>query len=155
MPGYASAARDVRAEVWDAAAATEQLSLWSDAEMVRETASSPHPIRARDTGAFAFRGLHADGTLAAGIVCSTAWNVVHVRVLVVTPGEQRRGVGTAMLEKLLEVAREGGFDTIVLETARWQARPFYEKNGYKLLAAHYDAPPGSKRDRLSCVVSKC
>lgn len=152
--GYAGAATQVRAEVWDARAATAQLDEWSAAEMVRGTASSAHPVRAREAGAFAFRGLHADGSLAAGIVCGTAWNVVHVRMLVVTPGEERRGVGTAMLSRLLEVSRERGFDAIALETARWQARPFYEKNGYTLFAAHYNAPPGSHRDRLLCAIPK-
>ena len=58
--------------------------------------------------------------------------VVYIEELTVDPAQQRLGIGTALLERLLEESRELGLEHVVLRTwtkAVW-ARSFYARHGF-------------------------
>ena len=42
------------------------------------------------------------------------------------PGHKGRGVGTALVNKVIELLREGGFDELLVEMTE-QSHPFWEK----------------------------
>ncbi|WP_431479549.1 GNAT family N-acetyltransferase [Massilia eburnea] len=46
--------------------------------------------------------------------------------LYVAPGHKGRGVGTALVNKVIELLREGGFDELLVEMTE-QSHPFWEK----------------------------
>jgi predicted N-acetyltransferase YhbS/VanZ family protein len=67
---------------------------------------------------------------------------VHLDELDVDPDHGRRGIGTALVEHVCEVARRRGYEYVTLATyARvpWNA-PYYERLGFRVLAAG-ELPP--------------
>jgi GNAT superfamily N-acetyltransferase len=124
-------------EDWDAKEADAQLLEWAEAERKRCGVTDLAPC-AKDVRMV--QGLLPDGTLAACCLYSVTWNVLHVDILCVVTDGQRRGLGSAMLQKIDELARQHGCDDVYLETMSWQARPFYEKNGYTHVATQRDLP---------------
>lgn len=54
--------------------------------------------------------------------------------LVVAPERVRQGTGTALLQEFERVAIAAGCHVMELETAETQARPFYERHGFVLVA---------------------
>jgi len=59
-----------------------------------------------------------------------------IRYMAVDESYRRRGIGSMMLRRLEEIAREKGASHIVLN-ARENAVGFYEKNGYKIVKKSY------------------
>ncbi len=83
----------------------------------------------------------------------TAWRdeapgVAYLEDVSVHPDYQRFGVGSKLVERVFEEARENGFKELVLRTwdkATW-ARAFYERLGFKPID---DTAPGKVRDWLA------
>ncbi|KPI87411.1 acetyltransferase [Leptomonas seymouri] len=142
VQGYANAAAGLALEEWEAEEACEQLLDWAEKYRQQRGATSVPPY-AKET--HAMKALLLDGTLAACCLYTVTWKVLHVDILVVVSGKQRRGVGTAMLQKIDDLARQHHCHDVYLETMSWQARPFYEKNGYTHVATQQDFPMGHKR----------
>ncbi|MFC4654278.1 MULTISPECIES: GNAT family N-acetyltransferase [Rheinheimera] len=46
--------------------------------------------------------------------------------------ERGQGLGSLMLQKAEQIARQRGCRFVVLDTLDFQARPFYERHGYQL-----------------------
>jgi GNAT superfamily N-acetyltransferase len=67
---------------------------------------------------------------------------LHVTHLWVAAPVRRHGNGTRLLRAAEEYAAERGCFAATLETASFEARPFYEKLGYEVFAALEDYPPG-------------
>jgi GNAT superfamily N-acetyltransferase len=67
---------------------------------------------------------------------------LYVRSLWVAAPARGCGNGTRLLQAAEEYALERGCVAATLETASFQARPFYEKCGYEVFAALEDYPPG-------------
>jgi len=67
---------------------------------------------------------------------------LHVTHLWVAAPVRLRGNGTRLLQAAEEYAIERGCFAATLETASFEARPFYEKLGYEVFAALEDYPPG-------------
>ncbi|MGL5115689.1 MAG: GNAT family N-acetyltransferase [Beijerinckiaceae bacterium] len=61
--------------------------------------------------------------------------------------ERYRGhdYGTALISKLEEEARAFGAKYAYVDTYTFQARPFYEKQGYRVFGELEDFPPGHAR----------
>lgn len=146
--GYAKAATDVSVAEWEATECADALRDWMNADTVARTASTPHPVAPLAPSLFALRVTYADGSFAAGVVCLLQWNELHVNLFAVATSGQRRGVGSAILAKLDEVAREEHREYIGLETSEWQGRPFYEKNGFTCFSTQEGVPTGFMRYRL-------
>ena len=83
-----------------------------------------------------------DGTVTGGLRASCFWNVLHIEVMWIAEGVRGNGIGTTLLERAEAFAVDRGYELALLETASWQARPFYEKHGYKLVATIPEYPKG-------------
>jgi GNAT superfamily N-acetyltransferase len=75
--------------------------------------------------------------------CYAAW--LHVLMLYLPPDLRRAGLGGALLDRAEAWARGNACVGVYLDTLSWQARPFYEKRGYRLFGTLPDCPPGHAR----------
>lgn len=91
--------------------------------------------------------VHRDGedAPAGGLLgeCYGAW--LHVRMFWLPEDLRRQGLGSTLLERAEAWARSKGCLGIYLDTFSFQARPFYEKNGFELFGTVEDNPPGHAR----------
>ena len=86
-----------------------------------------------------------DRQLAGGIVahCYAAW--VHVTMFWLPEDLRRQGLGAKLLREVEREAAARGCIGAYLDTLSFQARPFYEKQGYRLFGELPDCPPGGAR----------
>jgi GNAT superfamily N-acetyltransferase len=82
------------------------------------------------------------GEVVGGLIGEMFWDWLHIETLWVDPNLRGKDVGTQLLHQAEDVAREKGFHHSQLETTSFQARGFYEKNGYQVFAALEGKPPG-------------
>jgi GNAT superfamily N-acetyltransferase len=85
------------------------------------------------------------GGLAGGISAFVNWNWVHVALVWVAPERRHQGLGSRLLRTVEEEAITRGCGRAHLDTFSYQARPFYERHGYRLFATLEDYPPGHQR----------
>jgi GNAT superfamily N-acetyltransferase len=86
-----------------------------------------------------------EDTPAGGIQghCYAAW--LHM-LMVYLPADLRRGgLGATLIARMEAEARARGCIGAYLDTFDWQARPFYEKQGYVQFGMLADCPPGHTR----------
>lgn len=88
------------------------------------------------------------GLIGFGIMKYHA-DVAHLLLLAVLPGHERRGVGSALVDWLEEVARVAGVARVELEARATNAgaRAFYGRLGYRETAS----VPGYYQGREACV----
>ena len=87
-----------------------------------------------------------NGKIIAG--CSAVmygWRVLYVELLWVDEPWRRQGVGLELLRAVEDEARRQGAYLAHLDTFDFQARGFYEKQGYALFGTLEDVPPGHRR----------
>jgi len=70
---------------------------------------------------------------------------LHVTHLWMASAVRRQGHGTRLLQAAEDYAIERGCIGATLETHSFEARPFYEKRGYEVLATLEDYPPGHSK----------
>lgn len=92
----------------------------------------------------------AAGALLGGIVGHTVWAAtgegwLYVELLWVADAHRGTGLGTRLLAAAEAEAARRGCRRAYLSTFDFQARPFYERHGYRVLAAQEHFPPGSRR----------
>jgi len=85
---------------------------------------------------------NARGAWLGGLLGSLWGGWLHVRTLWVDPIARDQGNGTRLLRAAEEYAVERGCFAATLETHSFQARPFYEKCGYRIFGTLEDYPPG-------------
>jgi ribosomal protein S18 acetylase RimI-like enzyme len=93
-------------------------------------------------------GIWASGESAAiiaGLLGHTLWNGFFVSALWVAEAVRRKGIGGQLLARAEELAMQNGCDHIHLDTFDFQARDFYEKNGFQIFGTIEDYPIGHKR----------
>jgi len=73
---------------------------------------------------------------------------LYVKLLWVDVTLRGHGHGTHLLRRLEEEARRLGCRNAHLDTYSFEARPFYEKNGYEVFATLDDFPPGHRKHFL-------
>jgi ribosomal protein S18 acetylase RimI-like enzyme len=88
------------------------------------------------------------GATIAGLLGHTLWNGFFISALWVAEAVRRKGIGQQLLARGEELAIQNGCDHIHLDTFDFQARDFYEKNGFKIFGAIEDYPVGHKRHYL-------
>ena len=84
-----------------------------------------------------------DGKIIAG--CSAhiyGWGGMYVNVLWVDEKYRHQELGSHALQAVEKVAEERGCHIIILSTWDFQAKPYYEKHGYKVYATINDSPIG-------------
>ena len=87
----------------------------------------------------------ADGIIVGGLVGETGWRWLHVDLLWVEERHRRHGVGRALLRTAEMEALRRGCAHVYLDTVDYQARPFYEGEGYGVFGVQDDYPPGFRR----------
>ncbi len=83
-----------------------------------------------------------DGNVKGGVRATCFWNTLHIELVWVTEEARGNGTGSSLVEKAEQFAIEHGFELALLESTSWQAKPFYEKLGYELLATLSGHPKG-------------
>ena len=84
-----------------------------------------------------------DGDVIGGcIVEIDSWNIAELDILWVDEKYRRQGLGSALIHEAERAAREKGCYAMTLGTFDFQARPLYEKYGYKVTGNIKDWPRG-------------
>ena len=99
---------------------------------------------------FALRAEGPHGAVTGGLCGWIMGGWLHVDWLWVAPGARGSDLGTRLLHSAESLARAEGMRYSKLETASWQALPFYRKQGYEVFAElPLDTPdsPGQWRHR--------
>lgn len=89
--------------------------------------------------------LGESGELTGGLYGSTAYDWLAVELLFVPEALRSSGLGSQLLARAEEQARERGCIGAWLDTFSFQARGFYEKLGYELAGTIADHPIGGAR----------
>lgn len=87
----------------------------------------------------------ATGEPVGGIWGKTAYNWCFVELFVVPEQFRGQDIGSKVLARAEEIARERGCIGLWLDTYWFQARPFYEKQGYEVFGSLPDYPRGGPR----------
>jgi GNAT superfamily N-acetyltransferase len=87
----------------------------------------------------------ASGVVIAGLLGETKWSWLYVDKLWVTEASRGEGLGSRLLARAEEIARERGCIGAHLTTFEHQARPFYEQRGYELFGTLEGFPAGTRQ----------
>jgi GNAT superfamily N-acetyltransferase len=87
----------------------------------------------------------ARAAIVGGIVGTTNWNWLHVSLVWVSESCRRGGLGRRLMAELERAAVARGCTRAHLDTFSFQARPFYERLGYRVFGVLDDYPPGQQR----------
>jgi GNAT superfamily N-acetyltransferase len=87
----------------------------------------------------------AGDTIIGGLVGETHWQWLHVELLWVAESYRGRGLGRTLLRAAEDEARQRGVRHAYLDTLDFQAKPFYEREGYVVFGVMEDYPPGHAR----------
>ena len=87
----------------------------------------------------------ADGRIAEGLLGETYWGWLHINIFWLEEDARRQGLGSQLLAMAEDEGRSRNCKYAFLDTLSFQARPFYEKNGYELFATQEDYPVGHTR----------
>jgi GNAT superfamily N-acetyltransferase len=119
----------------------------ADAERVRQGVRdhSASVLGEADFAALHVYARDARGELVGGLVGGTYWGWLHVESLWVRDAHRHRGVGTRLLQLAEAEAVKRGCASVYLDTFSFQARPFYEKLGYRCVGTAPDFPSGHER----------
>ena len=91
----------------------------------------------------------SSGRLMGGLYGNTAWRWLFVDLLWVDGPFRRQGFGRRLLRAAEVAARARGCTHAYLDTFDFQARPFYEREGYLLFGTQEGYPPGHRRFYLA------
>ena len=82
------------------------------------------------------------GSVVGGLRGACYWNTLHIELLWLSDAVRGTGIGREIIGKAEGFAQQNGCENALVETTSWQAKPFYEKNGYKLMATLEGRPRG-------------
>lgn len=80
--------------------------------------------------------------IIGGIRAVCFWNTMHIELLWLNEDYRGKGLGQKLIKEAENFAKENGSEKVFVETTSWQAKPFFEKAGYTLLATLNDRPKG-------------
>lgn len=73
----------------------------------------------------------ATGSVAGGLIGRTFWTWLYVDLLFIPEGQRRTGLGSKILRAAETEAKRRGCTNSFLSTFSFQAKPFYERYGYR------------------------
>ncbi len=82
------------------------------------------------------------GDIVGGLLGSTRWNTLYINDLWVIPILRGKGYGRQLMLHCEAYAKTLGCRFVELGTFDFQARPFYEKLGYRVVSVKRGSPPG-------------
>lgn len=100
---------------------------------IRPTGPAPLDILIRD----------AAGEIVGGLIASTYWGWLEVDTLWIADHLRQNGYGRTLLRMAEAEAKQRGCAHVMLTTYSFQARGFYEKEGYRVVGEMIDYPPGA------------
>ena len=100
---------------------------------------------------FAVFARNQQGEVVGGVRANAYWNYCLIELLWLSNAVRGSGVGTQLMAQAESYAKEKGFAYIRTETVDFQAKPFYEKLGYKVYGELPDFPKGHT---TYCLVKK-
>ncbi len=83
--------------------------------------------------------------IVAGVAGTINWNWLHIGLVWVSEPLRRSGIGRRLIGEIERVAVERGCAHAHLDTFSYQARPFYERLGYRVFGVLEDYPSGQRR----------
>jgi N-acylglucosamine-6-phosphate 2-epimerase len=81
------------------------------------------------------------GEIVGGLIGSTYWSWLELNILWVAEGLRRLGHGRTLLRMAEVEGRTRGCSHVMLMTYSFQARGFYEKEGYRVVGEMAGYPP--------------
>lgn len=88
-------------------------------------------------------GAYDNDKLIGGAVGYISWKWYFLDKLWIDEKYRKSGIGTKIINKIEEYAKENNLLGVRMETWSFQARGFYEKMGYNVYATFEDCPPGT------------
>lgn len=96
--------------------------------------------------ALEYAAIDTNGNTIGGILGGIGyWKGLEVKILWVAESYRKRGIGSALLEHMEQVAKEKGAVISMLDTFDFQAPDFYLSKGYSIVGRIDDFPPGHSR----------
>ena len=89
--------------------------------------------------------LDTKGNISAGLLGATGWAWLNIDILFVEPALRNSGLGRALVQRAIEIAHQRGCIGALLDTFDFQARGFYEKQGFSVFGELANMPPGHTR----------
>jgi GNAT superfamily N-acetyltransferase len=93
-----------------------------------------------------------DGRVVGGVLGGSTWGWMLVEVFWVDQELRGQGLGTALLDRAEQVARQCNCSYIILETFRFETLGFYRKRGYAIYGQLDDLPAGHTRYSLKKIL---
>ena len=87
--------------------------------------------------------VYDDGKLVGGATGIIQFDWYFLEELWIDEKYRNKHIGTMLIEKIEELAKSENLTGIRMETWNFQAKGFYEKNGYEVYAQFEDCPPGT------------
>ena len=81
-------------------------------------------------------------TIIGGVRATCFWNTMHIELLWLSEECRGKGIGKELIVAAEKFAKKHNCEKVFVETTSWQAKPFYEKVGYKHIATLNDRPKG-------------
>jgi GNAT superfamily N-acetyltransferase len=85
------------------------------------------------------------GRIVGGLAAEMYYGWMFVSLLWIDERHRLRGIGTSLIERAEEEARNRGIGNVWLDTFGFQAERFYGKLGYSEFGRLMDFPPGHSR----------
>lgn len=85
------------------------------------------------------------GSIVGGLIGDIYWNSMHIDILWLDDHARGQGVGTELMERAEELARQHNCNHVHLDTMSFQGRGFYEKLGYRVFGVLDGYPNNSSR----------
>lgn len=95
---------------------------------------------------FVVRG--ARNEVIGGLLGHTRWGWMHIEKLWLSEEARGHGLGTRLMAAAEELATRRGCTGVMLHTFEHQARPFYERLGYRLFGTIEGYPAGTRQHYL-------
>jgi ribosomal protein S18 acetylase RimI-like enzyme len=83
---------------------------------------------------FSIFARNKEGNIIGGLRALCFWNTLHIELVWVSTEHREKGTGSGLVQQAERFALQQGYELALLETTSWQAKPFYEKLGYELMA---------------------
>lgn len=96
-----------------------------------------------------------DDEVIAGICADVyIWQILYISVFFIEENYRHQGLGTILLNKVEEKAKQLGATLSHTDTFDWQAKEFYLKNGYEVFGVLDDCPKDHKRYYMKKVLEE-
>jgi len=89
------------------------------------------------------------GGIVGGLISETNWGWLHISILAVAEHLRGQSWGSGLMNEAERIAQGRGCHHAWVDTFSFQARPFYERLGYRVFGELPDYPRGETRYFLS------